>query len=83
MDFFWGRETGMDWSGCDLVEVIPGKVSGAPLVKNTRIPADLVLHLIESDYTVEAILQSYPSLTAEIVQKIGNYAASRKLCAVA
>jgi uncharacterized protein (DUF433 family) len=27
-----------DWSYCPLVEVIPGKVSGAPLLKNTRLP---------------------------------------------
>jgi hypothetical protein len=23
----------MDWSGCEIVEVIPGKVSDAPIVK--------------------------------------------------
>jgi len=29
-----------DWSDCSLVEVIPGKVSGVPLLKNTRLPVD-------------------------------------------
>jgi hypothetical protein len=32
----------LDWSGCPLVEVIPGKVSGAPLLKNTRLPVDAI-----------------------------------------
>jgi len=27
----------VDWSQCPLAGVIPGKVSGAPLVKNTRL----------------------------------------------
>jgi len=31
---------GMDWSACPLVEVIPGKVSGVPLLKNTRLPIE-------------------------------------------
>jgi uncharacterized protein (DUF433 family) len=32
----------IDWSGCDLVEVIPGKVSGAPLLKGTRLPVSAI-----------------------------------------
>src|SRR6202044_4003538 len=43
---------GFDWSGCPLVEVIPGKVSGAPLLKNTRLP-------------VEAITGNYDAFRAE------------------
>ena len=31
-----------DWSDCTLVEVIPGKVSGVPLLKNTRLPVDAI-----------------------------------------
>lgn len=40
------KEYGMatlDWSECPLVEVIPGKVSGAPLLKNTRLPVEVSL----------------------------------------
>ena len=33
----------MDWSGCELIEVVPGKVSGAPLLKGTRVPADALV----------------------------------------
>jgi hypothetical protein len=31
-----------DWSDCPLVEVIPGKVSGAPLLKDTRLPVEAI-----------------------------------------
>jgi hypothetical protein len=30
----------LDWSDCVLVEIIPGKVSGAPLLRNTRLPVE-------------------------------------------
>ncbi len=33
----------MDWSGCLNVEIVPGKVSGVPLIKGTRLPAQTVL----------------------------------------
>ena len=32
----------LDWSSCPIVEVIPGKVSGAPLLKNTRLPVEAI-----------------------------------------
>jgi uncharacterized protein (DUF433 family) len=33
----------MDWTGCDLVEIDPEKVGGKPVVKGTRVPAEVVL----------------------------------------
>ena len=32
----------LDWSDCPLVEIIPGKVGGAPLLKNTRLPVEAI-----------------------------------------
>ena len=49
----------MDWSGCDLVEVIPGKVSGVPLVRRTRVPVDLVIASRDGGETVEEIAYNY------------------------
>ncbi len=33
----------LDWSTCPLFEVIPGKMSGVPLLKNTRLPVDAII----------------------------------------
>jgi len=38
----------MDWTNCDLVEAIPGKVSGAPLLIGTRIPVSAVTENYEA-----------------------------------
>jgi uncharacterized protein (DUF433 family) len=46
---------GMDWSGCEIVEVIPGKVSGAPILKGTRVQADSIVENYESGSPVEEI----------------------------
>jgi uncharacterized protein (DUF433 family) len=32
----------VDWTECPLVEVIEGKVSGAPLLRNTRLPVEAI-----------------------------------------
>jgi uncharacterized protein (DUF433 family) len=64
----------MDWTGCELVEVIPGKVSGVPLVVGTRIPADLIVGDYELGSTVEEIERSYPSLSREMIDRLIGYA---------
>lgn len=32
----------IDWSECALVEVVTGKVSGVPLLRNTRLPVEAI-----------------------------------------
>jgi uncharacterized protein (DUF433 family) len=49
----------MDWKDCPLVEIIPGKVSGAPLLKGTRLPADTVLENYEGVSPVEEIAENF------------------------
>jgi uncharacterized protein (DUF433 family) len=33
-------QAGIDWTACELIEQIPGKVSGRPIVRGTRIMPD-------------------------------------------
>ncbi len=44
----------MDWSQCPDVERIPGKVSGAWLVKGTRLPVWAIMEHAD-DYTADEI----------------------------
>ena len=68
----------MDWSRCDLVEVVPGKVSGRPLVKGTRIPADVIVSNFEAGSPVEEIQENYPSLPLATIEALLAYAGSRQ-----
>ena len=63
----------MGWRGYESVEVIPGKVSGVPLVVGTRIPADMIVGDYELGSTVEEIERSYPSLSHETVRLLIAY----------
>jgi uncharacterized protein (DUF433 family) len=48
-----------DWTDCPLVEVVPGKVSGVPLLRGTRLPADTVLSNYEAGSSVEEIADNF------------------------
>ena len=71
----------MDWTGCDLVERVPGKVSGQPVVKGTRILADQVVEDAELGSPVEEIAENYPSLPIEKIKKLLAFAHSRQALA--
>ena len=32
----------VDWLACSIVEVVPGKVGGVPLIKGTRLPVSAI-----------------------------------------
>lgn len=68
----------IDWSECDLVESIAGKVGGRPVVKGTRIPADTILTDEELGATVEETQESFPSLSLDTIRIIRAYGHSHK-----
>jgi uncharacterized protein (DUF433 family) len=73
----------MDWSGCELVEVIPGKRSGDPLIKGTRIPADAIVSNFEAGSSLEEIAENYPSASMETIKALIAFAHSRRMREVA
>jgi uncharacterized protein (DUF433 family) len=68
----------VDWSECELVESVAGKVGGRPVVKGTRIPADTILNDEELGATVDETLESFPSLTLDTIRSIRAYGHSHK-----
>jgi uncharacterized protein (DUF433 family) len=36
-------DSDIDWMACELIEQIPGKVSGRPIVRGTRIMPDAIV----------------------------------------
>jgi uncharacterized protein (DUF433 family) len=66
----------MDWSECPVVEVIPGKVSGVPLVRHSRVQADAVLENYESGESVDDIAYNF-ELDREDIIAVLSYASER------
>jgi uncharacterized protein (DUF433 family) len=67
----------VDWTDCPLVEVIPGKVSGVPLLKGTRLPADTILENYEGGSPVEEIAENF-DVPEKTVREILTFAAANR-----
>jgi uncharacterized protein (DUF433 family) len=48
----------LDWSQCPAVESVPGKVSGAWVFKDTRIPVSVVFENLEDGVTIDDLSTS-------------------------
>jgi uncharacterized protein (DUF433 family) len=74
-----GKENTMDWNGCELVEQVPERVGGTPVIKGTRIPADVVLIDEELGRTPEQTHEDFPTLSIETIRKIRDFVHSKAL----
>lgn len=68
----------IDWLACELIEQIPGKVSGRPIVRGTRILPDAVVNSYDSGSTVEEIHEDYPGLTTAQIHRLVEFAHARR-----
>ena len=66
--------TGIDWAACDDVERIPGKVSGAWLVKGTRLPVWAILENADNHTPEEIAADIFEGVTPETVRRIIEFA---------
>ena len=65
----------LDWSECDAVERIPGKVSGVWLFKGTRVPVKALFENLEDGASVDEFLTWFPGVTREQVHTVLEHAA--------
>ena len=68
----------MDWLGCEVVEVVPGKVSGVPVIRGSRVPADQVLENHEAGESVEDIAYNF-DLNHDDLRAVLAFAAGHQL----
>ena len=64
----------LDWSQCPAVESVPGKVSGAWVLKGTRMPVSVIFENLEAGASVDDIMQWYEGLNREQVQAVIEFA---------
>lgn len=64
----------LDWSQCSAVESIPGKVSGAWVLKGTRMPVSAIFENLEAGASVDDIMQWYDGLNREQVKAVIEFA---------
>lgn len=66
----------MDYS--KIITIEPGKRSGKPCIRGTRMTVQDVLEYLASGMTVDEILVDFPDLTAEDIRACLAYAADRE-----
>lgn len=59
----------------DRIEINPAVLQGKPVVRNTRIPVELILRKLAEGATIEDLLDGYPRITAEDIRACLSYAA--------
>jgi len=52
----------LDWSQCWAVQSIPGKVSGAWVLKGTRMPVSTIFENLEAGANLDNIMKWYDGL---------------------
>lgn len=69
----------IDWTGCELVECVPGKVSGRPVVRGTRILADTIVQDAELGLSLHEIEENYPDLSAAEIRQLLTFARTHRV----
>jgi uncharacterized protein (DUF433 family) len=73
-DLSGGRMGALDWSQCPAVESVPGKVNGAWVFRNTRMPVAAVFENLEDGVTIDELVELYDGLTRDRVKAVLDFA---------
>lgn len=57
------------------IESNPTVMYGKPVIKNTRIPADLILEKLSKGEAIDDLLEAYPRITKEDILAVLAFAA--------
>lgn len=64
----------LDWSQCPAVESIPGKMSGAWVLRGTRMPVAAIFANIEAGASLDDIMEWFDGLDREQVKAVIEFA---------
>jgi uncharacterized protein (DUF433 family) len=65
----------LDWSQCSAVESVPGKVSGAWVLKGTRMPVTTIFENLEAGANIDDIMKWFDGLDRDQVKAVIEFAA--------
>jgi uncharacterized protein (DUF433 family) len=68
----------IDWMVCELIESVPGRVSGRPIVRGTRILPDAIVGSYDLGETIEELRQGFLALTLPQIQRLIEFAHAQR-----
>ena len=70
--------TDIDWMACEMIEQVPGKVSGRPIVRGTRILPDAIVDSYDLGETIEELREGFPSLSVAQIKRLIEFAHAQR-----
>lgn len=64
----------LDWSSCPGVERVPGRVSGAWVFRDTRIPVEAFFENLEEGADINDFLVWFPGVTRQQAEAVLHHA---------
>ena len=64
----------LDWSRCPAVESVPGRLGGAWVFRDTRMPVSAVFDNLEAGATIDDIIEQF-DITREQINAVLDFAA--------
>jgi uncharacterized protein (DUF433 family) len=64
----------LDWSQCPAVESVPGRLSGAWVFRDTRMPVSAVFENLKAGAPIEEIIEQF-DITREQINAVLEFAA--------
>jgi uncharacterized protein (DUF433 family) len=68
----------IDWTACELIEQIPGKVSGRPIVRGTRILPEGIVNSHDMGESIEEIRENWPALSVDQIKRLIEFAHTQR-----
>jgi uncharacterized protein (DUF433 family) len=68
-----------DWTDCDLVERIPGKMGGEPVIKGTRVRAETIVKNHDAGLSLEELEENWPELPKSTIATLIDFHRSHSL----
>ena len=68
----------IDWTQCELIERVPGKVSGRPTVRGTRMLPEAIVNGYDAGEPLELIRENYPGLSIPQIQRLIEFAHAQR-----
>jgi uncharacterized protein (DUF433 family) len=65
----------LDWSQCEAVESVPGKMSGAWVLRGTRMPVSAIFENIAAGASIDDLMEWFDGLDREQVKAVLDFAA--------
>lgn len=64
----------LDWSQCEAVESVPGKMSGAWVLRGSRMPVSAIFENIAAGASIDDLMEWFDGLDREQVKSVIEFA---------